>query len=72
MIVSLITKKYDLFLIKCDFILIFNDDFSKPIHIETGFYHNTALLNFKRYLLYHIDNFIEKVHIFSRIDELNI
>ena len=40
-------KKYYLFLIKCDFILVFNNDFSKPVHIETDFYHNTVLNNVK-------------------------
>ena len=38
-------KKYYLFLIKCDFKLIFNNDLSKPIHTETDCYHKTALIN---------------------------
>ena len=65
-------KKYRLFLIKCDFKLIFNNDFSKPNHIETNFHHNTNLINLKRYLVYQIDKFIEKEHLFSYIDEMNI
>ena len=46
--------------------------FSKPIHDETDFYSNTSLFNLKRYLLYRIVNFIDKGHIFSHIDEMNI
>ena len=65
-------KKYHLFLIKCHFKLIFNNDFLKPIHIETDFYSNSSLINSKRYLLYQIDNFIDKGHEFSQIDEMNI
>ena len=61
-----------MFLIKCDFKLIFNNDFLKPIHIETDSYHNTNLINLKTYLLYQIDNFIEKGYIFSHFDERNI
>ena len=41
-------KKYYLFRIKCDFKIIFNNDISKPILIETDFYHNTSLLNLER------------------------
>ena len=65
-------KKYHLFLINCDFKKIFNNDFSKPIHTETDFYGNTNPINLKRYLLYHIDDFMEKGHIFSHSDEMNI
>ena len=65
-------KKYYLFLFKCDFELIFNNAFLKPILIETDFYHNTSLINLKRYLLYEIDNFIENGYVFSHIDEMNI
>ena len=66
-------EKYSIFLIKCDFKLIFNNDFSKFIQIETDFYHNTTLfMNLKTFLLYHIDDFIEKGQIFSHIDEINI
>ena len=46
--------------------------FLKPIHIETDFFSNTRLINLKRHLLHHIDNFIEKGLIFSHIDEMNI
>ena len=65
-------KKYNLFLFKGDFKLIFNNDLLKPILIETDFYHNNTLFNVKRYLLNKIDNFIEKGYIFSHIDEMNI
>ena len=41
-------KKYFLFLIKCDFKLIFSYDFSKPNLIETDFYHNTMFIKLKR------------------------
>ena len=63
------SKKYRLFLIKCDFILIFNDDFPKTIHIETDLYNSTNLIVLERYLLYHIDNFIDKGREISHIDE---
>ena len=72
MIISLITKKHYLFLIKCDFELFFNKDISKPILIETDFYHNATLFNLKTYLLYKVENFTEKGYIISHIDELNI
>ena len=65
-------KKFYFFNIQCNFILIFNKDFSKNIHIETDFHHNTRPINLKRYLLYQIDNFIEKGYIFSHIDEMNV
>ena len=61
-----------MFLIKCDSKLIFNNDFVIPIHIETDCYNNTNLINLKRYLLYQIDNFLEKGDIFSHIDGMNI
>ena len=44
-------KKYHSFHIKCELILIFNNDSLKPIHIETDFYHNTNLINLKRFTL---------------------
>ena len=65
-------KKYHLFLIKCDFKLNFNNDFLKPIHIETDFYYNTKFINLKRYLFYQIDIFIERGYIFSCVAEMNI
>ena len=61
-----------MFLAKGEFKLIFNNDPLKHIFIETDFYHNTSLINLKRSLLYHIDDFIEKGQIFSHIDERNI
>ena len=67
----MITTKKNLFLAKCDFKLIFNNDLSKPILNETDFYH-TTLINLRRYLLNKIDNFIEKGYIFSHIEEMNI
>ena len=56
-------KKYYFFLIECYFKLLFINDFSKPICIETEFYHNTKFMNLKRYLLYPIESFIEEGHI---------
>ena len=35
-------KKFDIFYIKCDFYLVFNDDFK--IHIETYYVHNKDYL----------------------------
>ena len=64
-------EKYSIFLIIYDFKLIFNNDSSKSIHIQTDFYHNTSFMNLKRFLIQHIDNFIEKGQIFSHIDEMN-
>ena len=62
-------KRCYLYLIKSDFKLIFNNGFS--IYIETDFYHNTMLINSKRYLLDRIEGFREKGYIFSHIDEKN-
>ena len=64
-------KKYKLFPAKCDIKLIFNNDPLKPILIETDFFH-TTLINLRRYLLYKIDNFIEKGYTFPQIDEMYI
>ena len=64
-------KKYNLFLAKCDFTIIFNNDLSKPILIETDLYH-TTLNNLRRYSLNKIHKFIEKGYIISHIDEMNI
>ena len=36
-------EKYSLFLIKCDFILIFDSDVSKSIHIEAELFYNTNI-----------------------------
>ena len=49
MIISLITKKYCLFLTKCDFELFCNNDFS--LRIETDFYHNTMKIKLRRYFI---------------------
>ena len=61
-----------IFLIKSDFKYIFNNDLSKSLHIETVFYHKTTLMNLKKFLQYHIDDFIAKGELFSHIDEMNI
>ena len=61
-----------MFLIKCDFKIIFKNDLVKPRVIETDFYHNNTLSIVKRNLLNKIDNFIEKGYLFSHIDEMNI
>ena len=65
-------EKYCLFLNKCDFKLIFINDFSKSIHIGTHFYHNATFINLRRLLIHHNDNFIDMGYIFSHIDEMNI
>ena len=61
-----------MFLINGDFKLIFNNDTLKPIHTETDFYNNTNLNILKRYILYHIDIFIDKGREYSHIDEMHI
>ena len=33
---------------------------------------NTKMINLKRYLLYHIEDFMDRRYIFSHIDEMNI
>ena len=66
------SKKYLGFVIKCDFKLILNNDFLKPILIAKDFYNNFNLINLKRYLFYQIYNFIDKGHEFSHFDEMNI
>ena len=43
-------KKHNLFLVKCDSKIIFNNDLLKPILIETDFY-LTSVFNLRRYLL---------------------
>ena len=62
-------KRHYLFLIKYDYKIFFNKDFS--LHIETDFYHKTMKINLRSYLLYRIEDFIEKGYVFSHIDEVN-
>ena len=59
-----------MYLIKYDFKLFFNNDFS--LYIATYYYHNTTMINLKICLLNRIEDFIEKRYIFSHIDEKNI
>ena len=40
--------------------------------LESKYYENTLRNNLEECILYHIDNFLEQVYLFSLIDELNI
>ena len=61
--------KFDSYLVKSDFKFVFHKDF-KP-HIKTDFYHNATIIDLEGYLLYWIDYFIQRGHIFYHINELN-
>ena len=50
-------RKFDLYFVKCDFKLVFNN--FTP-HIKTYFYHNTTITKLKRFLLYWINYFTER------------
>ena len=63
-------KKFDLYLIRYDFELVFDNDF-KP-HIKTVFYHKTTIIDVKGYILYWIDYFIERGCNISHIIKMNI
>ena len=60
--------KFDLYLFKCDFHLVFN---SFTPYIKTDFYHNTSFIIFKGYLLYWIERFFGRRHKRSHNKELN-
>ena len=62
-------KKTHVYLIQCDFSLVFNNDF-KP-HIKTFYYQNSTFMNMKRLLLNWIDFFTERGHEFSHNNEMN-
>ena len=63
-------KKIDSFLVKCEYILVFNND-SNP-HVKTNFYHITNFFNVKIYFLYWIDIFSDRKQKFSHINEMLI
>ena len=48
-------KKFDIYYIKCDFYLVFNNDFG--IHIKTHYFHNKGDLTKKRQNYYSSSNF---------------
>ena len=56
-------------MVECDFIL---DFLNFNHHFKTDFYHNTTIINFKRYLLHWIEYFNERGYIFSHINEMII
>ena len=64
-------KKFDIYYIKCDFYLVFNDDFK--IHIETYYVHNKDYLTkIKINLLSWIEHLKFEGYSFSRINEMII
>ena len=62
-------KKFDRYLVKCDFKLAFDNISS---HNKTDYKTNTTISKLKRYLLFSIEYFIERCHKFSNIIEVNI
>ena len=64
-------KKFDIYSIKCDFYLVFNDDFK--IHIETYYVHNKEdLTKIQTELLSRIEHLKFKGYIFCYINEMII
>ena len=64
-------KKFDIYYIKCDFYLVFNDDFK--IHIETYYVHNKDYLTkIKMNLLSWIDYLKFEGYSFCHINEMII
>ena len=64
-------KKFDIYSIKCDFYLVFNDVFK--IHIETYYVHNKDdLTKIKIYLLSWIEHLKFKGYSFCHINEMII
>ena len=53
-------KKLYSFILKCDFKIFYNNEFSNLIHIETDFYDKNLLINLKRYLLRQTESYLEK------------
>ena len=64
-------KKFDIYCIKCDFYLVFNDDFG--IHIKTYHVHNkNDLTKIKREILYWIEHLIFEGYSFCHINGMII
>ena len=64
-------KKFDIYSIKCDFYLVFNDDFK--IHIETHYVHNKDnLTKIKTELLAWTEHFKFEGYSFCHINEMII
>ena len=63
-------KKFDLYLVKYDFILVFDSEVY--LHIKSEFQYNTSIFYRKRFLLNWVEIFSERRHQFSHIYELNI
>ena len=63
-------KKFDLYLVKSDFKLVFNKDFTR--HFQSELENNQTEFHLKRFLLLWIEFFLQRVHKFSHISELFI
>ena len=63
-------KKFDLYLVRYDFQIFFDEEFYPRIQSE--FQYNTKSFLLKRFLLNWIEYFSERGHKFSQIDEMNI
>ena len=61
-----IKKKYYFYLIRCEFVVELDKNFSTKI--ETKCSYNTDITNIKRCLLYYIDSFKSRVYKFYNIN----
>ena len=63
-------KKFELYLVRADFILNFDNDLNADI--KTNFHHKVSPINVKLFFLYWLDSFILRGYIFSHISDVII
>ena len=63
-------RKFDFYLVNCEFKLELNNNFNPHIKIEC--FYNTNIISMKQYLLYWIDYFMPRGYKFCKINEMII
>ena len=63
-------KKFDLFVVKNDIKLVFDNNFYS--HIKSEFQYSNTIFHMKRFSLNWVESFCERGHNFSHIYEINI
>ena len=63
-------KKFDLYLVNCEFKLELNDNFNP--HIKRECFYNTKIISMKKYLLYWIEFFMSRGYKFFKINQMTI
>ena len=63
-------KKFDLYLVSCEFKLELNNNINPQIKRE--YFYNTSIISMKKYLLYSIEHFMSRGYIICKIKEMII